>query len=185
MKRLILAVALVLLTGSCGSAENAPSTPPSIAGYFNDTDVMFLQMMVAHHGPADEMLRIAAARAKREEVKNLAAAVRVTQADETRMMSEWLQSWGQSLISSAPPDAHAAHGGALPKGEAEIASLNAAADGGFDHAFLSVFIGYQHHAVSLAQMEIRGGANVRALELANRVEKNRRAQIELMLRYAS
>jgi uncharacterized protein (DUF305 family) len=173
--RLIAAVLLAALA-SCTSPDTGQVRSPT----FNDTDVMFLQMMIAHHAPADEMLNLARTRATREEIKTLAAAVQVTQADETRTMAAWLQSWGEPLVSTAGADAHAAHGGALPPGDAEIKALKEALAQDFDRVFITIFSGYQQTAVTLARMEINGGTSSNALDLAQRVEKNRRAQIELM-----
>jgi uncharacterized protein (DUF305 family) len=141
---------------------------------------MFLQMMVAHHAPADEMLTLARSRATREDIRTLAAAVQVTQADESRTMTGWLRSWGEPLVSTAGADAHAAHGGAIPQGDAEIKALKEASKETFDRVFITIFSGYQQTAVTLARMEINGGASTNTLDLAQRVDKNRRAQIELM-----
>jgi uncharacterized protein (DUF305 family) len=177
VSRLILAIVLVALASGCSAEPAAEGTRNPT---FNDTDVMFLQMMIAHHAPADEMLSLAMARATREDLKTLAAAVQVTQADESRTMTGWLRSWGEPLVSTAGSDAHAAHGGALPQGDAELKALKEASPGEFDRLFLTVFSGYQQTAVTLARMEINGGASANALDLAQRVDKNRRAQIELM-----
>ncbi|HZM81799.1 MAG TPA: DUF305 domain-containing protein [Candidatus Limnocylindrales bacterium] len=179
MKRLILAivVAMGLAVAGCTSA---PAGEAKRNPTFNETDVMFLQMMIAHHSPADEMLTLARSRATREDIKTLAAAVQVTQADETRTMTGWLRSWGEPLVSTAGADAHAAHGGAIPPGDAEIEVLKEASNADFDKVFITIFSGYQQTAVTLARMEINGGSSSNALDLAQRVDKNRRAQIELM-----
>ena len=178
MRRLILAILLVaLVSAGCTSARVTEQTRSPT---FNDTDVMFLQMLIAHHAPADEMLNLAKARATREDIRTLAAAVQVTQADETRAMTEWLRSWGEPLVSTAGADAHAAHGGALPQGDVEIKALKEASNGDFDRVFITIFSGYQQTAVTLARVEIKGGSSTNAVDLAQRVDKNRRAQIELM-----
>jgi uncharacterized protein (DUF305 family) len=165
----------------------APAAEPPRNPTFNDTDVMFLQMMIAHHAPAEEMLNLAKTRATREDLKTLAAAVQVTQADESRAMSGWLQSWGEPLVSTAGPQdhAHAAHGGALPTGEAELKALKEAPSTEFDRVFITIFSGYQQTAVTLARMEINGGTASSALEMAQRIDRNRRAQIDLMAKWAS
>lgn len=186
MKRLVsaLAVAACMLVAACTTqGADAGPKPQATSNMYNDTDVMFLQMMIVHHGPAAAMLRLAKSRAKTEAVKTLAAAVEVTQADETKTMTERLTGWSEPLTSSAPPDAHAAHGGLPPDGNGQLAALRAASDAEFDRLFLNLFTAYQHHAVELARMEIGGGINTQTIDLATRVDKSRRAQIELMLRY--
>lgn len=190
MKRLVvlLAAVTVALAGCNPPPVQSPAAqPPALAASdaaeaHNDTDVMFLQMMIAHHGPAQQMAGLAIARARRADVKTLAAAVKTTQADESRTMTEWLRTWNRPLESTAGADAHAHHGG-VPTGESDLAALNAASDAEFDQLFLRHFSGYQQNAVTLAQMEIRGGLSVKTLELANRVDRSRRGQIELMSRY--
>lgn len=190
MKRRSLALAAMaaMLIAGCGTdATPTSGTPadPAPSTMFNATDVMFLQMMIAHHRPAEEMLRLARTRAKREEVKTLAAAVEVTQADETKTMTDWLNSWNQPLVSDAHPDAHAAHGGLPPNGEEQMATLKNATDAEFDVTFLNIFIGHQHLAVELARMEVAGGSDRQTVDLANRIDQSRRAQIQLMLGYAA
>jgi len=175
LRRLILLVALV-----CAGCTSTPAGDQTRNPTFNETDVMFLQMMIAHHAPADEMLTLARTHATREDVRTLAAAVQVTQADETRSMTEWLTSWGEPLVSTAGADAHAAHGGALPQGDAEVKALKEASKADFDRVFITIFSSYQQTAVTLARMEINGGSSSTALDMAQRVDKNRRAQIELM-----
>lgn len=172
--------ALLLLMASCGAGTSAPQAPAPRQPTYNDTDVMFLQMMIEHHGPAGKMLDVAKARSAREQIRTLAAAVQVTQADETKTMTGWLQSWSEPLVSTAGAEAHAAHGGALPKGDAEIKALEGAAGGDFDRLFLTIFSGYQQTAVTLARMEINSGVSAETKQLAERIDKNRRAQIELM-----
>lgn len=185
LRRLILTILLVALASAGCTAT--PAAEQARNPTFNDTDVMFLQMMIAHHAPAEEMLNLAKTRAAREEIKTLAAAVQVTQADESRAMTGWLESWGEPLVSAAGPHdhAHAAHGGALPSGEAELKALKEATDADFDRVFVTIFSGYQQTAVTLARMEINGGAASSALDMAQRVDKNRRAQIDLMTKWTS
>jgi uncharacterized protein (DUF305 family) len=97
-------------------------------------------------------------------------------------MRGWLRSWNQPLTSTAHPDAHAAHGGLPATGEKEVAALASTPAGEFDKAFLNMFVGHQHNAVELARMEIQGGENFKAKELAKRTDEAVRAQIQHMLR---
>jgi uncharacterized protein (DUF305 family) len=65
----LLGAALVL--GGCGTDAEPVTTESATAEVragadFNDTDVMYLQMMVAHHEQGIEMVRIAEKAAKRE-----------------------------------------------------------------------------------------------------------------------
>ncbi|HCT79813.1 MAG TPA: DUF305 domain-containing protein [Micromonosporaceae bacterium] len=183
MRRLQLALAVVVLSllAGCGigSANTAPTTN---SVQYNDTDIMFVQMMVKHYAPAAEMLRMARDKATSNEIRTLAAAVAVTQDDERKTMLGWLSEWQQPETSDAHPDAHAAHGGLPGTGEAELEALTKATGAEFDKTFLNLFTAHQHQAVELARMEVGSGHNKATMQLAERIDKSRRGQIELMLK---
>ena len=182
-------VACVLALVGCGRGDAAPPAPrtgsvspsPLPSGAYNGTDVMFLQMMVPHHGQGVEIARLAATRAVRPEVKTLAAAIVSTQASEIEQMSGWLREWGQPATGDA--NAHAEHGGMPQTSAAEIARLKAASGAKFERDFLNTLIAHQDDAIQLARMETGGGANPRAKELADQIQKSRAAQIRMMLEF--
>lgn len=184
---LLAAVALSLLAGCTppSAPQAAPVSPAVDTGQYNETDVMFVQMMLAHNGPAAQMLRLVEERSTDQELKTLAAAVAVTQADEVKDMLAWLGNWQQPTVAPTMPEAHAEHAGMPATGEAEIAALRTATEAAFDKTFLNLFIGHQHQAVEFARMEIRGGVSPAAVQLAHRVDQSRRGQIEIMLKMAA
>lgn len=154
--------------------EPAPAT-------FNDTDVMFLQMMVPHHDQGITLVRLAKDRATTGEIKMLAAAIESTQATEAQSMSGWLRDWKQP--STAPADAHAGHGGMPETSGTELATLRRAAGTEFDRQFLNIMIAHQDDAIQLARMEIATGTNPHARDLADRIDRSRSAQIDQMLEF--
>jgi uncharacterized protein (DUF305 family) len=177
--RLLLLVSALLLAGCAAApAQPAPAAPSRL---YNDTDVMFAQMMVAHHGQALEMVRLAGIKKVREDVRTLAAAIDVTAADETRTMQVWLQSWGQAPTAAA--DAHAGHGGAHGTNADDIAALATYDGAEFEQRFLNMLVAHQHNAVEIARMETGSGVNTGALDLAKRITDSRIAEIQQMLRY--
>jgi uncharacterized protein (DUF305 family) len=182
MKRfpVVFALAAFLLAG-CAAAPAQPAPAGTAAHTYNDTDVMFSQMMVAHHGQALEMLRLAEMKAPREDVRTLAAAIDVTEADELRTMQVWLRSWGRP--PSADPSAHAGHGGAHGTDAADIAALAATSGAAFEEQFLNMLVAHQHNAIEIARMETGSGVNPGALDLAKRIDESRTAEIQQMLRY--
>nr|BFE67442.1 hypothetical protein GCM10020092_007430 [Actinoplanes digitatis] len=113
-------IAAALLLGACGTT---PAAPPATVvateaalqagGAHNDTDVMYLQMMVAHHEQGLEMVRLAEKGASRAELKTLAKAIDVTQSDELKLMTGWLGQWSKPTTVDHAPSAHADHGGLL------------------------------------------------------------------------
>jgi uncharacterized protein (DUF305 family) len=175
MRRRAVVLALLLAVAGCGAD---PAPPPA----FNHTDVMFLQMMLAHHEPAGQLLRLGRERAARADVRAVAAEVADAQAADARTIADLLRDWGQPPNSDAHPDAHAAHGGLPLLDEAELADLAAAEAAQFDTLFLNVLIGHQHRAVELARMETTGGRHPRARELARAADERVRAEIQRLLR---
>ncbi|GGM19812.1 DUF305 domain-containing protein [Dactylosporangium sucinum] len=180
MKRLLVVLTAFLLAG-CAAAPAQPAPGGTASKYYNDTDVMFSQMMVAHHGQCLELVRLARTKAVREDVRTLAAAIDVTEADELKTMQVWLESWGQP--PTADPSAHAGHGGAHGTDPADIAALGALDGPEFERKFLTMLVAHQHNAVEIARMETGSGINPGALDLAKRIDQSRTAEIQQMLRY--
>ena len=180
-RTVLLAVLSALALAGCVAppADSAPSAPAPVSTGFNETDVMFLQMMVPHHHQGIAIVRLAAERADRPEVTVLAAAIESTQASEVAEMAQWLRSWSQP--ATADPAAHAAHGGMSGTSEAEISQLRGVTGAEFERAFLNMMIAHQDDAVQLARMEVAGGLNPPARDFAQRIDQSRTAQISQML----
>jgi uncharacterized protein (DUF305 family) len=182
-----LAIASLPLLAGCATgaaapdtaARNSPSAGTSRAEAFNATDVMFVQMMIAHHGQGLEIVRLARTRPARAEVKTLAAAIEVTETDEAATMTGWLRGWGQPMTAEA--HAHDAHGGLHGTSAADVAALTKTADDRFERDFLNLMIAHQHTAIEYARTETRAGANPHAADLARRIDQSRSAQITQML----
>jgi uncharacterized protein (DUF305 family) len=174
--------------GGCGtdaaarSADTAVTAAVQAGGGFNDTDVMYLQMMVAHHEQGLQMVRLAGKGAERAEVRTLAQAVEVTQADEVKLMKTWLEGWSKPTTVDHAPSAHADHGGLPATGPAEMAALRKAKGSKFETTFLTLFVAHQHNAVEMAALELKDGVNAEAKAFADRVKASRTDQIRQMLR---
>jgi uncharacterized protein (DUF305 family) len=192
---LIVAVAPLLL-GACGTAREDPPPAPATAqtqnvknvseitagSTFNDTDVMFLQMLIDNLEQGQEMAQTAAKRASRPEVADLAKAVQVTQADEIKLMKSWLAEWDKPATLDERVSLHADHGGMPSTGDKEIASLKTVKKAQFETAFLNLFLAHQHNAVEFAQMELDKGGNELAKSFAERVKQSRTDQVQQMLK---
>jgi uncharacterized protein (DUF305 family) len=187
MKRCLLAV-LVFFCAGCGVgfAETtgvSVSAPPPGTDY-NDADVMFLQMAVPQHEQGIEMAALAEKRASRKEIRDLAAAIHVTQADELAEMKDWLTRWRQPVAPDLDPNAHSGHGGMHGTDPAVLQVLRDTPKGpDFDSLFLSLLTGHQHGAVELARLEQKDGFNPDARALAGRIVRSRTAEIEQMGTY--
>jgi uncharacterized protein (DUF305 family) len=173
----VLAGCGVGVTETTGVSISLP--PPS--GEYNDTDVMFLQMAVPQHQQGIEMARLAEKRASRKEIRDLAAAITVTQEDEVEQMKAWLVEWDQPVAPDLDPNAHAAHGGMHGTDPAVLQVLRDTPAGPeFDRLFLNLLTGHQHGAVELARMAEKNGFNPEARALASRIVHSRTAEIQQM-----
>ncbi|MEV6830609.1 DUF305 domain-containing protein [Amycolatopsis sp. NPDC051102] len=171
--RLVLAVVALLLTGCATTA--APS--------YNAADVMFLQMLIPQNEQGVEIVRLAAARPLPASVKELAAAIEVTQQTEVTDMRRWLREWDQPAAMDTNPQAHAGHGGMKMTSPDLVGALQSAPDSEFTRRFLDVLTGQQQGAVELAQTENGpgGGVNAQARDLARRVIESRTAEVKQLL----
>lgn len=198
-KTLLVAACLVLATG-CGTASaghgaqggqgahgahGAAAVPPPVTSFpvgdHNLADVMFLQMAIAHHRQGVDLTALVESRPVRPEVRDLALAVKATQASEIESMSAWLVEWDKPVEVDTNPDAHAHHGG-LPLTDAStIADLAAAPEADFETRFLNLLTGHQHNAVEMARTQLKEGASKPVREFADRVVRSRTGQIQQLL----
>ena len=114
-------------------------------------DVTFMQEMLGHHAQAIEMVELLKTRTRRQDMQLLGKRIDLSQADEIKMMHEWLRGRGQPI-----PDAHAHHmpGAKLMPGmltAEEMARLEKARGAAFDTLFLTLMI--KHHNGALAMVE--------------------------------
>jgi uncharacterized protein (DUF305 family) len=197
VKRLLIAalVAAPLALGACGTArtaETAPAPQGTVAAEavaeikagdeHNDTDVMFLQMLVFHQKQGLEMTSTAVQRAKNPELKTLAQAIQATEKDELAMMQSWLAGWGAETEVDQAPSLHADHGGLPGTGAAEIKALTTVKASAFDTAFLNLFLAHQHQAMEMSKIEKTGGKNAETKKFAERVQQSRQGEIQQMLK---
>ena len=169
--RVVLAVVASLLTGCATTAT------PS----YNAADVMFLQMLVPQNQQGIEIVRLAAARPVPPGLKELAAAIEVTQRTEVDDMRRWLREWNQP--ETVAPQAHAGHGGMKMTAPDLVGALKTVPDSEFTRRFLDVLTGQQQGAVELARTEngAGGGINAQARDLARRVIESRTAEVQQLL----
>ncbi|HEU4699539.1 MAG TPA: DUF305 domain-containing protein [Gemmatimonadales bacterium] len=126
---------------------HTPITIPAGAGY-TAADVEFMQGMIAHHGQAIYMSRLAAGRQADARVQRLATKIDQSQVAEIRIMQEWLARRGQAVPdTSAWRDMHMP--GMLTA--AELDALAAAAGTAFDRAYLELMI--RHHEGALLMVK--------------------------------
>ena len=84
-------------------------------------DVKFMQGMIGHHAQAVEMVALLRSRTARRDMQLLGQRIDLSQADEIKMMQEWLRGRGQSL-----PDPHAHH---IGRGDADAGHAHGGGNG--------------------------------------------------------
>ena len=150
---------------------------------YTPADVRFMQGMIGHHAQALEMTALLPSRTAAEGMKKLAERIAVSQADEIKMMQEWLKRRGQTLPD---PHAHHAAGAALMPGmltAEEMARLAAATGPAFDRLFLELMI--KHHEGALTMVKALfatpgAGQESEIFAFASDVDADQRMEIERM-----
>jgi uncharacterized protein (DUF305 family) len=118
---------------------------------FTPADVRFMQAMIGHHSQALEMTEIVRSHSGNEGIRALALRIEVSQADEIRMMQDWLAARRQPRPD---PHAHHAAGATLMPGmltPEEMARLSAARGPVLDQLFLELMI--KHHEGALVMVK--------------------------------
>jgi uncharacterized protein (DUF305 family) len=149
---------------------------------FTAADVRFMQGMIGHHAQALDMTALVDSRTRRDDIRLLARRIDVSQADEIRMMRDWLAARGQAL-----PDEHAHHrpGGLMPGmlTAEEMARLAAATGDEFDRLFLESMV--KHHEGALTMVEELfstpgAGQESEIFAFASDVDADQRMEIDRM-----
>jgi uncharacterized protein (DUF305 family) len=150
---------------------------------FTAADVQFMQGMIGHHAQALEMTSLLSTSSTDPDMKKLAHRIELSQADEIKMMKEWLQARGQPL-----PDEHAHHGdgaklmpGMLTADE--MKRLAAATGAEFDRLFLDYMI--KHHLGALTMVKgllatPGAGQESEIFAFASDVDADQRMEIDRM-----
>jgi len=147
-------------------------------------DVRFMQGMIGHHAQALEMTALLRSRSRSDGMQKLALRIDVSQADEIKMMQDWLKHRGQPV-----PDAHAHHapGAALMPGmltPEEMTKLSGATGAEFDRLFLEFMI--KHHEGALTMVAdlfstAGAGQEPEIFAFASDVDADQRMEIDRML----
>ncbi len=150
---------------------------------FTPADVRFMQGMIGHHAQALDMTALVATRSSSDAIRKLAQRIELSQADEIKMMQEWLTGRGQKV-----PDQHAHHapGATLMPGmltAEEMARLAQATGPEFDHLFLEFMI--KHHEGALTMVhdlfaQPGAGQESDVFAFASDVDADQRMEIDRM-----
>jgi uncharacterized protein (DUF305 family) len=150
---------------------------------FTPADVRFMQGMIGHHAQALDMTALVATRSSSDAIRKLAQRIELSQADEIKMMQEWLTGRGQKV-----PDQHAHHapGATLMPGmltAEEMARLAQATGPEFDRLFLEFMIKHHEGALTMVQdlfAQPGAGQESDVFAFASDVDADQRMEIDRM-----
>ena len=114
-------------------------------------DVQFMQGMISHHAQALETTALLYDRSSWQDIRMLAQRIDVSQADEIKMMQDWLKVRAAEIPSI---DTHHAHGAVLMPGMLtpdQMAELAAGTGSEIDRLFLEYMI--MHHQGAVVMVE--------------------------------
>lgn len=161
------------------SHMSAPVTIPKGAIY-TEADVHFMQGMIAHHGQAIYMSRLATSRGASPRLLKFATKIDQSQRTEIILMQDWLRANNQAV-----PDTSSYHGMMMPGmlTDEQLAQLGAAQGAEFDRLFLELMI--KHHEGALKMVadlygSPRAAQDVDVSVFANDVETVQTAEIATM-----
>jgi uncharacterized protein (DUF305 family) len=196
----VIAISLPLAACRSGAAANPQIIQPGAPGQssrvvgaaaaadlsrvqFTAADVRFMQGMIGHHAQALEMTALVKSQSTNEGIRTLAQRIEISQADEIKMMQEWLTRRGQRLPD---PHAHHASGATLMPGmltAADMARLSAAKGADFDRLFLEFMIRHHEGALVMVQelfAQPGAGQESEIFAFASDVDADQRMEIDRM-----
>ncbi|GGI42466.1 DUF305 domain-containing protein [Cnuibacter physcomitrellae] len=160
-----------------GSGSSMAPTDSSETATFNDQDVMFAQMMTAHHQQAIEMSDTLLAKSGVDEkITQLAEKIKAAQQPEIDTMTGWLESWGASTDGMSGMD----HGGDGMMSADDMTALEQADGAAAGKLFLEQMIQHHQGAIEMAQTEVDSGTNADAVALAQKIITDQTAEIAEM-----
>jgi uncharacterized protein (DUF305 family) len=176
-----LVTAVVVSACTDGSAPEHADQATSAVSH-NAADVMFAQNMIPHHEQALELAAMVPTNTTNADLFVMAKHITADQRPEIRMLTGWLQQWGEAV-----PPVMAGHGGMAVDGMVDPATmdkLKSLSGAEFDTLWVSSMIGHHQGAITMAQAEIAHGQNPDAVTLAKLIVTEQRNDIANMTRLA-
>ena len=196
-----------LSTPPAGMAENGmmASTPAMGSSDMTDMmgqfDLMFIDMMTAHHGSAVAMAQVATSRAEHAELRSLADDVISSQSAEIEQLRTWRNAWYPDAPAMPMMSAEQMMGmmqqmmDAMPNGmmgtpaampamdamdmEQELSRLCATTEN-FDLAFIDAMIPHHQSAIMMAQMAVERAQHPELKALAQAIIDAQQQEVEQM-----
>jgi uncharacterized protein (DUF305 family) len=184
---LISAAAAIVVLAGCANDSGTSGIPrehgsantsagPS-ASAFNDTDILFVQVMLPHHDQAVSMSDLLLAkRGVHPEVAALARQIKDAQQAEIDTMNGWFEAMGR------PQREGGTHHGGLDGmlDENQMQQLDQANSGDGQRLFLEGMIKHHAGAIEMANKEITAGQHPGAVDLAKNIATTQQQEIDVM-----
>ncbi len=154
--------------------------PIPAGALYTAADVHFMQGMIAHHGQAIHMSRLAAERGANPRLLRFANKIDQSQEAEIRLMQEWLRANNQ--VAPAADSWRTMSMPGMLTAE-QLAQLTAAKGTDFDKQFLTLMIKHHEGALKMVADLLatpRAAQDVNVSVLANDVEITQSAEIAIM-----
>ena len=171
---------MLLVLGATAARTQAQAT----AG--TDPDLRFLDGMIAHHQGAIDEARAIEPKARRPEVKQLAAEIIKAQEAEIRQMREWRLAWFPNTPQAAPPSGGrmamggGAMGGMPHRGMPMGGTPAGAAPADPDLAFIEMMIPHHQDAVAMSREILDTTKRPELQQLARNIIRNQEREIAQM-----
>lgn len=155
------------VSGGMGSPGRLPAD-------VNQSDMMFVRMMIPHHEQAVEMSDTLLEKSGIEtEVRTLAEDIKAAQEPEIEQMEDWLSEWGMNMGGSR------GHGQGMMSDD-DLDTLDDAEGEDATVAYLELMIPHHEGAIEMAEDVIADGENREVRELAENILTSQAEEITLM-----
>ena len=180
MRYLLATMAMLLVLGATAARTQAQATAST------DPDLRFLDGMIAHHQGAIDEARAIEPKARRLEVKQLAAEIIKAQQAEIRQMREWRRAWFPNAPQAAAPS-----GGGMPMGGGAMGGMPhggmpmggtpaGAAPADPDEAFVEMMIPHHQGAVAMSREILDTTKRPELQQLARNIIRSQEREIAQM-----
>lgn len=174
-------LAASLLAGCGGASSGAGAAPASTTAAADPAatrkqDVAFATALAEHHHQTLQLVGLAAEKAERTEVLDLAGRVQTATDAGLREVQALLEGWGEPVPHI---EGHTDLGDSIPGvlDEQALADLRASEAAAFETTFLTTLATHQAKAVALAERQAASGGDPEALRVAAATLEETKAQL--------
>lgn len=147
-------------------------------------DKAFISNMIIHHEGAINMAELALAKAKHQELKDMASAIVASQSKEVVDMKRMQETWGYPSSSG-----HGMHGGSDDSMQQDMATmgteLQELSDNAFDKRFLEIMINHHQQAIDMALPADANAAHEEVKDMASAIIAAQTREIKEMKEWQS